>query len=319
MTVEPDPGRPGFPPVVVRTPATSANLGAGFDCFGLALGRHDELTAWLTDGPDGELTIEVTGHGAQDVPRTADHLVVRAVARALAAAGRPGPLPALHLTCVNRIPHGGGQGSSAAAIVGGLLLGRALAAQLRAPVALTDDDVLELAVAMEGHPDNVAPALLGGFTIAATGVDGRSTVISRAVHPQVRAVLFGAHAASSTEHARGLLPDTVPHRDAVANVGAAALFVHAVTTDPRHLWAATTDRLHQDYRATAMPASAALVRELRATGYPAMISGAGPSVLVLTTEPLDRNAWQRPGFDVVELPVDTAGAVVVTESDQRPG
>lgn len=317
VTVDPATGRPGHPPVVVRTPATSANLGAGFDCFGLALGRHDELSAELTGGADGELVIEVTGQGADEVPRTADHLVVRAIARALAAAGRPGPLPGLRLSCTNRIPHGGGQGSSAAAIVGGLLVGRALSVQLGAPIELSEADVLDLAVAMEGHPDNVAPALLGGFTIAATGADGRPAVVSRTVHPQIRAVLFGAHTASSTEHARGLLPASVPHRDAVANVGAAALFVHAVTADPTHLWAATADRLHQDYRAAAMPASAALVRELRAAGYPAMISGAGPSVLVLTTSALDVQAWRRPGFDAAELMVDTAGAVVVTEGDQR--
>lgn len=314
-TVDPVPVRPESGPVVVRTPATSANLGAGFDCFGLALGRVDELRGTLTGGADGELVIEVTGEGADEVPRTADHLVVRAIARSLAAAGLPGPLPGLALTCTNRIPHGGGQGSSAAAIVGGLLVGRALSEQLDAPTALSDQDVLDLAVAMEGHPDNVAPALLGGFTIAATGPDGRSVVVSRSVHPDVRAVLFGAHTASSTAHARGLLPASVPHRDAVANVGAAALFVHAVTTDPRHLWAATADRLHQDYRAAAMPASAALVRELRAAGYPAMISGAGPSVLVLTTDEVDLAAWRRPGFDAADLPIDTAGAVVLTQSD----
>ena len=313
--VGPIPGRPGLPPVVVRTPATSANLGAGFDCFGLALGRSDQVCGVLTGGADGELAIEVTGQGADEVPRGADHLVVRAISRAMTAAGRPGPLPALRLTCTNRIPHGGGQGSSAAAIVGGLLVGRALSEQVDSPTALSDQDVLELAIEMEGHPDNVAPALLGGFTIATTGPDGRPVVVSRSVHPDIRAVLFGAHTASSTAHARGLLPATVPHRDAVANVGAAALFVHAVTTDPRHLWAATADRLHQDYRAAAMPASAALVRELRAAGYPATISGAGPSVLVLTTDEIDIDAWRRPGFDAAALAIDTAGALIVTESD----
>ncbi len=146
--------------VTVRVPATSANLGPGFDSFGVALARYDEVTATLrVEG----LLVEVQGVGADEVPLTHEHLVVRAVARAFASVGEP--LPGLHLKCVNCIPHGGGLGSSASAIVAGLLLGRELIVHTGGR-RLSDDEVLGLATEMEGHPDNVAPALFGGFTLA---------------------------------------------------------------------------------------------------------------------------------------------------------
>ena len=254
-------------------PATSANLGPGFDSFGLALARYDEVSVSRTDGG---LLVEVAGVGADEVPLTAEHLVVRAVTRAYEHAGEPPP--GLHLRCVNCIPHGGGLGSSAAAIVAGLLLGRELlvAGGFR---RLSDDDLLGLANEMEGHPDNVAPALFGGFTLAYLDDDGRPVAIRREVHPDIRVVVFSAHQASSTHHTRGLLP-------------------------------ATRDRLHQDYRAPAMPASAALVGELRASGVAAVISGAGPSVIALVTGPFEVEQWRRPGFEIDEIAVCTTGARV---------
>ena len=253
------------------------------------------------------MLVEVEGVGADEVPLTHEHLVVRAVARAFASVGQP--LPGLHLTCVNCIPHGGGLGSSASAIVAGLLLGRELIAQ-NGGRRLSDDEVLGLATEMEGHPDNVAPALFGGFTLAFLDDDGRPVAVRREVHPDVRVVVFSAHQASSTHHTRGLLPATVPHADASANAAAAGLLVHALTTEPAYLLPATRDRLHQDYRAPAMPESAQLVGDLRRAGIAAVISGAGPSVIALVTGLPDLKRWQRPGFEVAEVAVCTSGAEV---------
>ncbi|SDP43686.1 homoserine kinase [Nakamurella panacisegetis] len=296
--------------VTVRVPATSANLGPGYDCFGLAIERYDEAVASLS--PSG-LRVDVEGIGAGEVPTDGRHLVVRAMALAWATAGLE--LPGVHLRCRNRIPHGGGQGSSAAAIVAGLLLGRGL---LPTGTALTDDDILQLAHRMEGHPDNVAPALLGGFTLAWTRADGTAAAVRREVHPDVRAVVFTASQSSSTHHSRALLPQQVPHVDAAANVAAAALMVHALTTDPGYLLEATGDRLHQPYRAGAMPESAALMQDLRSEGIAAVISGAGPSVLALVRSELDLNRWRRPGFVAAQVPVCTAGATVTTDRSARP-
>ena len=291
-------------PVTVRVPATSANLGPGFDSFGLALAGYDVVTACRTDGG---LLVEVAGVGAGEVPLTHEHLVVRAVRTAFDAAGRP--MPGLRLSCVNCIPHGGGLGSSAAATVAGLLLGRELLVQTGGP-RLSDDAVLALGTGMEGHPDNVAPALFGGFTLAFFDEAGRPAAIRRDVHPGVRVVVFSAHQSSSTYHTRGLLPALVPHADASANAAAAGLLVHALTTDPAYLLPATRDRLHQEYRAPAMPESARLVAELRAAGLAAVISGAGPSVIALVTGPISLDDWRRPGFEVADIDVCTNGAEI---------
>jgi homoserine kinase len=292
--------------VTVRVPATSANLGPGFDSFGLALARYDEVTL---SRRDTGLEIEVVGIGAGEVPLTHEHLVVRAIAKVFDATATP--LPGLHLRCVNCIPHGGGLGSSAAAIVAGLLAGRELlcGTDRNGPV-LTDDDVFALGTEMEGHPDNVAPALYGGFTLAYTGPDGRPDAVRPKVHPDIRVVVFSSHAASSTHQARLLLPATVPHADASANAAAAGLLVHAMTSDPARLLAATRDRLHQDYRAAAMPESLRLIAELRASGIAAVLSGAGPSVIALVSGSIDVADWQRPGFDVAQVEVCSTGATV---------
>ncbi len=312
--------RPGLPPeaelamtgsgageaVTVRVPATSANLGPGFDSFGLALARYDEVTARATDSG---LLVEVVGVGVGEVPLTHEHLVVRAIAAVFELAGHP--LPGLHLRCVNCIPHGGGLGSSAAAIVAGVLLGRELLSGSAVdPPLLTDQDLFALATRMERHPDNVAPALFGGLTLSYLGADGRPVAARPAVHPDVKVVVFSAHRASSTEHSRRLLPATVPHADASANAAAAGLLVHALTTDPSFLLPATADRLHQQYRASAMPESAALVAELRAAGIAAVISGAGPSVIALSAEPIRLQDWERAGFDLAHVEVCTTGATI---------
>jgi homoserine kinase len=257
-------------PVLVRAPATSANLGPGFDALGLALGLHDEVQARVT--PSG-LDIDVTGEGAADVTGAGEaHLVVRAMRAAFDDLGCGQP-PGIALRCVNRIPHGRGLGSSAAAIVAGILAARTLAGAGHDP-----GDALALANQIEGHPDNVAPCLYGGLTIA--WLAGK---VVRAVRmeplPQISTVAIVAPAPVSTEVARGLLPKDVPHGDAARNAGRAALLVAALTARPEALLDATEDWLHQPYRAPAMPATRDLVSRLRETGLPAVVSGSGPSVL----------------------------------------
>ena len=263
--------------VRVTVPATSANLGPGFDALGLALALRDELTAEVTDSG---ITVEVTGAGAEDVPRDESHLVVRAM---LAAFDLLGTRPAgLSLTCHNRIPHGRGLGSSSAAIVAGVSLARALVGG--GSLLVDDERLFGLAAEIEGHPDNVAPAFHGGLVISGSE-HGRFFAVPAVVDPRVSAVVFVPPTPLETTVARGLLPATVPHADAAANAGRAALLVAALGGHPEHLLLATRDWLHQDYRAPAMPESADLVRELRADGVPALISGAGPTVLAFCDGP----------------------------------
>ena len=263
--------------VVVRVPATSANLGPGFDTLGLALSVYDELV--VTALPQGRLEIEVTGQGADDVPRDASNLVVRSIAYAFEAVGRR--LPGLRLQAHNVVPHGRGMGSSGAAVVSGLLAAKGL---LEGDVVLGDEMLLSLATELEGHPDNVAPALFGGLTIAwmdETGPQHKKLLVHRGVSPLVLVPEF----TMSTKLARSLQPLQVPREDAVFNVSRSALLIAALTQSPELLLAATEDKLHQNYRAQAMPDTDELVRALRARGFAAVVSGAGPSVLVLADGP----------------------------------
>jgi homoserine kinase len=257
--------------VLVRVPATSANLGPGFDALGLALTLHDEIEVQIAASG---LNISVAGEGAADVADAGEkHLIVRALRAAFDDLGRGQP-PGIVLRCRNRIPHGRGIGSSAAAIVAGVLAARALAG-----ASVTPDDALPLANRLEGHPDNVAPCLYGALTVAWTPGAGVARAVRLEPLATVRPVAIIAPAPVSTEVARGLLPRSVPHDDAARNAGRAALLVAALTQRPEALLDATEDRLHQDYRASAMPATHDLVAGLRAAGVPAVVSGAGPSVL----------------------------------------
>lgn len=263
--------------VVVRVPATSANLGPGFDTLGLALSVYDELD--VTALPEGELEIEVTGAGADDVPRDASHLVVRAIAYAYESLGKR--MPGLRLRAHNVIPHGRGLGSSGAAVVSGLLAAKGL---LEPELEVSDETLLRLATELEGHPDNVAPALFGGLTIAwmdEIGPQHKKLLVHRGVSPLV----FVPEFTMSTSVARSLQPLQVPREDAVFNVSRSALLIAALTQSPELLQAATEDKLHQNYRASAMPETDKLVRALRAEGFAAVVSGAGPSVLVLADGP----------------------------------
>ncbi|NCT91410.1 homoserine kinase [Cellulomonas sp. APG4] len=265
--------RLGSDHVRVRVPATSANLGPGFDALGLALAHHDEIEVRALGST--EVTVEVTGEGAGEVEVGEDHLVVRALRTALDRVGAP--QVGVHLRCANAIPHGRGMGSSAAAVVAGVLAARMLVTE---PEALDDAAVLALATEMEGHPDNAAPALLGGATIAWTTLGGpRATVLP--VHDDVVPVLLVPTVRCATRTARGVLPAQVPHVDAAFTAGRAALLVQALCHRPELLLDATADRLHQDYRAHVMPDTWELVRALREAGQAAVVSGAGPTVLVL--------------------------------------
>lgn len=297
-----------------RVPATSANLGPGFDSMGLALSLHDVVTLSLM--PAG-LEIEVEGEGAGKVPLTEDHLVVRAIRAGFDHAGVP--QPGIRLHCANVVPHGRGLGSSAAATVAGLIAARGCLAD---PQALDDTTVLALATSLEGHPDNAAAALLGGCTISWNSPSG----VPRAERIEVRADLEPVACVPtvelSTSKARAMLPALVPHPDASFNAGRAALLVHALTRRPDLLPEATEDRLHQTQRAPAMPETAALIHRIREQGVAAMVSGAGPTVLALgyRGEPAAavRTALEGPQaarWTVLELGVDTVGTMLATEGE----
>jgi homoserine kinase len=298
-------------PAVVRVPATSANLGPGFDAFGLALARYDQVEARVTGGG---LTLRVRGEGEQTAALGERHLVVTAMRAAFGAMG--GQPDGLALNCVNTIPHGRGLGSSAAAVVSGILAARALAAD--GTDRLPDAEVLRLAVDLEGHPDNVAACLAGGLTIAwrsggaggeglgsVAGVvpganvipaDGRGPVslLRLDVLGALTTVVCVAPTAMATHEARCALPAVIPHADAAANAARSALLLAGLTSDPSVLFDGTEDFLHQRYRAATMPETAELLGRLRRAGIAAVVSGAGPSVLALGL------AGDKPGLAAVD-------------------
>lgn len=295
--------------VTVEVPATSANLGPGFDCLGVALRLHDTLTAEVRGTG---VVVRADGEGAGDLPTDDTHLVVRAMADVFEAVGvEP---PGLRLQCHNRVPQGRGLGSSSAAIVGGMVLARAL---LRDPAAVSDTDLLVLANAREGHPDNVGPALLGGLVVSGHGPGEHPGeryevwAVRAGLAPGLAVTLFVPPSTLSTEKARALLPAQVPHRVAVANTGRAALLVAALAGATDQLLRATEDFLHQDHREPAMPESLALVRRLRAEGVPASVSGAGPTVLAWRVDGAPLAAQGPEGWVRLDLELDHAGARVL--------
>jgi homoserine kinase len=296
--------------VSVKVPATTANLGPGLDTLGLALSLYDELEVTVRDEPGA--TVDVHGVGEGEVPTDDSNLVVTSIAHTFRAYGQP--VPGLHLTARNAIPHGRGLGSSGAAIVSGVMAAKGL---LEGVVDIDTDGLLKVATELEGHPDNVAPALLGGLTIAWTTPEGpgaKKLMVHRGVSPLVCV----PESTMSTKLARSLAPESVPHEDAIFNVSRSALLVAALTQSPELLLAATEDRLHQSYRASAMLETDALIRMLRSEGLAAVVSGAGPSVLVLASDPGERmraaalvaehatSPWQA-----LMLAVDFKGATVI--------
>ncbi|MDI2028718.1 homoserine kinase [Saccharopolyspora sp. TS4A08] len=290
--------------VRVEVPASTANLGSGFDALGMALSLHDVVSARVVNGPGGSATVSVTGEGAGSVPGDERHLVVRVVHDTLAELGFPAP-PALELRCENSIPHSRGLGSSAAAIVAGIAVAHGLAGiDLRATENV--ERALHLAAVREGHADNVAASLLGDFVLAWRESE-RFRAVSSPAHPDVSPIAFVPQAESATNVTRGLLPERVPHADAAFAAGRAALAVHAITRDPSLLLAATDDRLHQDYREPAWPETVALVRALRAEGIAAAVSGAGPTVLALPVKNVNARELAPESFAALDLPVDRVG------------
>lgn len=292
-------------PIRVRVPATSANLGSAFDCGGLALSLYDELVAQITD--DEGINVDIHGEGAEELPRNHRHLVAKSMLAAFdAMGGRP---RGFALVCANHIPHGRGLGSSSAAIVGGIVLARALV--VGGDQLLPDADALALASELEGHPDNVAATLLGGFTIAWT--EGTGKAVTLPAHRDIVPVVCIPTSSLATKKARGLLPETVEHADATFNVSRSALLVAAITKFPHLLMEATDDKLHQQQRREAMPKSIDLVAKLREAGFPAAVSGAGPTVIAFANKHNAHLVAPLVGgkFDVLELSVDQTGAAVV--------
>ena len=300
-------------PMQVQVPATSANLGPGFDCLGLALTMNDRYMAQVMD--EAGVDIDVTGEGADAVPTTDKNLVIKAMYKGFDfLGGRP---RGIALRQLNVIPHGRGLGSSAAAIVGGLALARALV--LGGNERMSNEDMLNIANEMEGHPDNVAAAIYGSANIA-WQESQRGHVIAQSlnieVDPRIGVLAFVPSTELSTSKARKMLPESIPHQDAVRNSINTAVLVQALQHRPDLLLAATEDYLHQGYRQDAMPQSFALMTKLRKAGVAAFISGAGPTVLVLHTggeseaAELQRAAGEK--FQMIPLGVSRAGVAVVT-------
>lgn len=302
--------------VTVKVPATTANLGPGFDTLGLALSLYDELHVTVVETPG--ITVDVHGVGKGEVPTDESNLVARAIAFAFEAYGQD--LPGLHLEAHNAIPHGRGLGSSGAAIVAGVMAAKGL---LDGVVEIDSEGLLALATTMEGHPDNVAPALFGGLTIAwmtAAGPQHKRLLVHRGVSPLV----FVPEQTMSTALARSLQPTSVPHEDAIFNVSRSALLVASLIQSPELLLAATEDRLHQNYRASAMPETNDLITLLREMGFAAVVSGAGPSILVLANDPSQRLAAAevvaanaQTVWTPLMLAVDVKGATVGPRSVQN--
>jgi homoserine kinase len=309
--------RSPFFSVQVRVPATSANLGPGFDVLGIALTLYDEFDVELGGGGPA-LSLEVSGKGADNIPRDETNLVYRALERAFKKAGRP--VPAARIKIRLNLPVAGGLGSSSAAIVGGLV---AANAALGNPFDV--DDLVNLATGMEGHPDNVTPALAGGFCTALVK-DGRVRYAAwreASLFKGLRAVACVPEFKVLTETARRALPGRVPRADAVFNAAHVALLLAAVR-DRRFdlLGEAMDDRLHQPYRARFVPGMAAVIQAAKRAGaYGAALSGAGPTVLALS--PANRaaaagrameRAFARHGARARAhvLKVDTRGARVVS-------
>ena len=315
--------------VRVRVPGSSANIGPGFDSVGLALGIWDEYVVTVTAEPG--LRIDIEGEGAGELPRDGRHLVYRAMVRAWEQLQVQAPA-GLHLSCRNAVPHGRGLGSSATSIVAG-----AVAAQGLCDIATRTDGAdgegianldgnfdrtftNNLAGAMEGHPDNSSASVFGGMTLSwLDDLDpGQVHSVRLEVSADVIPLVFLPATQLATATARAALPDHVPHSVAARNAARVGLLVEAVTRRPELLLAATREWLHQEQRRASFPVSMALLDALRGKGHAAVISGAGPSVLVLTTAAqvedaralADPSVWRvlEPGMPLTGASLETLSA-----------
>lgn len=258
--------------VTVNAPATTANMGPGFDCLGMAFEMWNELRV-----ERGNFHVGIEGEGAGELPEDARNLVVTGVEAAFHRAEKE--VPPLRYTCRNRIPQGRGLGSSSAAIVAGLIAGSALAG-----ADLENGDLVTLAADLEGHPDNVASAIYGGCTIGVH--DGGQWVVDQVPVPDgLSAVVFIPDLQTNTHESRARLADRIPRSDAIYNIGRAAMLVSALhKSNFALLRQATQDRLHQSQRSQAFPALSRLIKAaLNGGAHGAFLSGAGPSVMALTT------------------------------------
>jgi homoserine kinase len=301
--------------IVARVPATSANMGPGFDCLGMAIELYNDVTLV----PGGPFRVEIAGEGAETLPRDRSNLVARTVIRFFESIGRPTPSFALRLT--NRIPMTGGLGSSSTALVGGLLAANRLAGDI-----LSRLEVLRLAYELEGHPDNVAPAMLGGIVVSVVD-EGRLVTLPLSVPAGLRAVLFLPRFSTSTREARRLLPTRVSLGDAVFNLSRSSLLVGALATGHLDLLrVATRDRLHQPHRQVLFPSMNRLFdAALEAGALAVWLSGSGSALLALTN---GKEAEVAAAFECAAVAhgvagrsrvVDLAAMGATVETDEAPG
>ena len=288
----------------VMAPATTANLGPGFDCLGMALdlwNRLDVLPAALLT--DGIPLVEVIGEGAGELPTDKDNLVYRAMTFLFHEADQE--MPPVRLSCHNQIPLKRGLGSSAAAIAGGLVAANTLCSHTFSP-----NELLEMAATIEGHPDNVAAAVLGGLQLVVTEEEQMFTV-SVNVPPELHAVLFIPEARIATADARAVLPEKVSRADAVYNMSRTALLVAGLATNhPEYLGVATQDRLHQPYRQRLFPAMKRIFAAARDAGaLGVFLSGSGSAVLAFT-----QGREMTVAYEIAEAArlADVAGEVKIT-------
>ena len=304
--------RSALPTVTVRIPATSANLGPGFDSLGLALGIFTTVQVTASD----ELRIEHAGQGAGIVPLGPDNLIYRSFARYYQAIGRP--LPTVHLRVETEIPLARGLGSSAAAVVAGLYAASTFSAACDGPSqpVIGCDDLIEIACEVEGHPDNICPAMLGGCVICVRDDTGRLVHFAVPLPDDLEAVVFVPEQLMSTADARRILPSQITRADAIYNIGRAALLIGALTTGRlEYLRIATQDRLHQPHRQAIFPAMAGLFAgALEAGALGVFLSGSGSSILALTRGKAEAVAE---GFTRTALALDITGQLRITRPCHR--
>ncbi len=263
-------------PVSVLSPATTANLGPGFDCLGMSLDLWNRLDVFPGPPEEGGELVQVVGEGQGELPTGRTNLVYRAMRFLFREAAQT--IPPLHLRCFNRVPLSRGLGSSAAAIAGGLVAANALCGQRFSP-----NELLEIAATIEGHPDNAAAAVLGGLRLVVSDQQQLYTV-PIPIPEDVNAVLLVPEQRISTADARAVLPEQVPVADAVYNMGRIALLVAGLTENrTEYLNEATQDRLHQPYRMTIFPAMKLIFKAARDAGaLGVFLSGSGSTIMALT-------------------------------------